>query len=121
MKRLVIFLIISLMAIPLPLIAKDKKTGHIKTAEYQECSECHTSEKELWDTGKHGLMNVKCVVCHGSTYKNFTAKPDIYKCSGCHSEKVADVEKKLLPKQKTCFLCHDAHSVAAKFHTKGGN
>lgn len=122
MKRLIIYIVISVMALTVPLFAKDKKpTGHIKVPEYQECSECHTSEKELWDTGKHGLMNVKCVVCHGSTDKNFHAKPDIKRCSGCHAEKVADVEKKLLPKERKCTLCHTLHSVKSKFHSEGGN
>jgi len=116
MKRLtIIFLLIIL---PAAAIAKGKM--HIKTPADQECYECHGSQMQIWQDGKHGLMNVKCVVCHGSTDKNFAAKPDIYKCRGCHGEKVADVEKSPLLKQKTCFVCHTAHSVESKFHKKGG-
>ncbi len=116
MKKLIILFL--LIILPAAAIAKDKM--HTKTSANQECYECHGSQMQTWQDGKHGLMGVKCVVCHGSTDKNFAAKPDIYKCRGCHSEKVADVEKKMLPKMKTCFICHDAHSVATKFHTKGG-
>lgn len=117
MKKIIFFFLI--LVLPVAVIAKEKT--HMKTSGDQECYECHGAQMQVWQDGKHGLMGVKCVVCHGSTDKNFTPKPDIYKCRGCHSEKVADVEKKLFPIQKTCFLCHDAHSVATKFHTKGGN
>lgn len=76
--------------------------------------------------GKHGLLGVKCVVCHGSTDVNFTARPDIYKCRGCHGVKVEQVRKKTALSEKTCFPCHDKHSLALKnapkrpFHAKGG-
>ena len=126
MKRFLIFLFICIIAAPFTLYAKDAKdkkpaAKHIQTPDYQECSECHVPEKQLWDEGKHGLMNVKCVVCHGSTDKNFHPKPDIYRCVGCHAGKVADVEKKLLPKERKCALCHTLHSVKSKFHSEGGN
>ena len=107
-----------MLTIPIAAIAKEKK--HVKTSVEQECSECHVSEAQLWEGGKHGLMNVKCVVCHGSTDEHFVAKPDIHKCSGCHWEKVMDVEKKLPPKVRKCSLCHALHSVKHKFHTEGG-
>ncbi|BCB95909.1 hypothetical protein JZK55_08310 [Dissulfurispira thermophila] len=113
---LIVFSLI--LVLPLTVNAKDKK--HIKTAEDQECYECHGTQMQVWQDGKHGLMNVKCVVCHGSTDKNFVSKPDIYKCRGCHGDKVSDVEKKLPLKLRDCFLCHDHHSVTPKFHTKGG-
>jgi len=114
-KFLIVFLV---LVLPVAVTAKDKK--HIKTMEEQECSECHANEAQLWESGKHGLMNVKCVVCHGSTDKNFTAKPDIYRCNGCHWEKVADVEKKLIKQERKCTLCHTLHSVKSKFHSEGG-
>ncbi|MCL4490324.1 MAG: hypothetical protein M1510_00230 [Nitrospirae bacterium] len=116
MKKLIILLL--MLALPVTAVAKEKK--HIKTSEDQECSECHGAQMQAWQEGKHGLMGVKCLVCHGSTDKNFVPKPDIYRCRGCHGEKVEDVEKKLPPKARDCFLCHDAHSVTARFHMKGG-
>lgn len=116
MKRLIICLIITVL--PVAVIAKEK--GHIKTPEDQECSECHGTQRQVWQDSKHGLMNVKCVVCHGTTDKNFVAKPDIYRCRGCHGEQVADVEKKLPLKIRNCFLCHDHHAVTLRFHKGGG-
>ena len=32
------------------------------------------SDRGRWQDGKHGVMGVKCVVCHGSTDKNFIGK-----------------------------------------------
>lgn len=116
MKRL--FIIFLILALPIMVAAKEK--GHIKTPETQECSECHKSQAEAWQNGKHGVLDVKCVVCHGSTDKNFHAKPDINRCRGCHWEKVADVEKKLYPKERKCTLCHTLHSLKSKFHSEGG-
>lgn len=116
MERLIILFLI--FALPVTVIAKEKK--HIKTPEDQECYECHGNQMQVWQDGKHGLMNVKCVVCHGSTDKNLVAKPDIYRCRGCHGEKVKDVENKLPQKVRSCFLCHEHHSVTMKFHQEGG-
>lgn len=116
MKRLIAFLVI--LCLPVYAAALEKK--HIKTSEDQECSECHTNQTELWNSGKHGLMNVKCVVCHGSPENNFHAKPGIDRCRGCHGEKVADVEKKLAPRERKCTLCHELHSVKSKFRGDGG-
>jgi len=116
MKQLIIILL--MLALPFTVAAKEKK--HIKTSPDQACYECHGDVMQIWQDGKHGLMNVKCVVCHGPTDKNFIAKPDIYRCRGCHGEKVDDVEKKLPQKLRNCFLCHDKHSVITKFHSVGG-
>lgn len=116
MKRLITLLLILTM----PAIAIAKENVHIETPVDQECYECHGTQMQVWQDGKHGLMNVKCVVCHGSTDKNFVAKPDIYRCRGCHGEKVMDVENKLPKKVQSCFLCHDHHALTNKFHEKGG-
>ena len=124
MKKL---FLIMLLVIAVPTIAAAKAPkGHMKTNN-QECSECHASEAAVWLNGQHGLMNVKCVICHGSTEKNFTAKPDLNRCNGCHGEIVEQV-KHMPAGQKNCFPCHDNHSLAVKnpptttpFHVKGGN
>lgn len=116
MKHLI--LISFLLFLPAAVTAKEKQ--HMKTPADQECSECHAGQAGVWQDGMHGLMNVKCVVCHGSIDKNFVPKPDIYKCRGCHGDQVKDVEDKLPSKARNCFLCHDHHSVKAGFHTKGG-
>lgn len=106
-----------MLAFPVTVVSKEKR--HIKTDD-RECSECHVSEAQKWEEGKHGLMNVKCVVCHGSTDKNFEAAPGIIRCRGCHYDKVADVQKRLPPKIRQCSLCHALHSVKSKFHSEGG-
>lgn len=116
MKRLMIFLLILL--IPVVVSAKEKK--HPTVPVDQECSDCHRGQTEVWQDGLHGLMNVKCMVCHEAADKNFIAGTDIYKCRGCHGDQVKDVETKLPPKARDCFLCHDYHSVKVVFHSKGG-
>ena len=100
------------------LAAAQKK--HPPVPVEKECSECHAVQAEVWQDGTHGLMNVKCMVCHEAADKNFIAGTDIYKCRGCHGEQVKDVEAKLPPKARDCFLCHDNHSVKVRFHMKGG-
>jgi len=99
--------------------------GHIKT-DGQECSMCHAGEDSAWQSGKHGLMNVKCVVCHRSTDANFIAKPGIDRCAGCHGELVDQLKRMPAAAHTTCFTCHDNHSLTVKnqpprpFHDQGG-
>lgn len=120
-------LVLVLLALILPFAAVAATKTHIKT-NGQECSECHVNQEKVWLEGKHGLMNVKCVVCHGSPEENFAFKPGVNRCRGCHGEQVLDVEKKLAPKDRTCFLCHENHTVTVKatatvksgFHGQGG-
>ena len=78
----------------------------------QECVECHDEQAKVWLSGKHGLMNVKCVVCHGDPETNFVAKPTMSRCRGCHADQVSDVEKKQSAERQSCFVCHDNHTVA---------
>ncbi|MDH4164002.1 MAG: hypothetical protein OEW15_15135 [Nitrospirota bacterium] len=123
MKR---FVLVLLMLV-LPISAYSAGKTHMKT-DGQDCVECHGNQEQVWLDGKHGLMNVKCVVCHGNPEQNFAPKPGLSRCRGCHAEKVADVEKKLSAKERTCFLCHDNHRVTVKdtakvksgFHQEGG-
>jgi hypothetical protein len=119
-------LILAVFAPALVPAAAAKK--HTPDSAGRDCTECHTSQTQAWESGAHGLMNVKCVVCHGSPEENFMTKPSVNKCRGCHGEKVADVEKKLPAKDRTCFLCHENHTVSVKesaknksgFHGQGG-
>lgn len=116
MKKVMILLLI--VVLPLAVAAKEKQ--HAKTALDQDCSECHGAQAQAWQNGKHGLMNVSCAVCHGSTEKNFVAKPDMERCAGCHGEIVREVQKRLPPKARSCYLCHDPHAVTLRFHAKEG-
>lgn len=129
-KRRDLFLIGCLalgLVVPSAAMAAAKK--HPREAIGQECTECHTNQEKIWEAGKHGLMGVKCVVCHGSPEKNFVPKPALTRCRGCHSDQVRQVATARNPKERTCFRCHDHHSVAASeaavkqssgFHRQGG-
>ncbi|HTF99878.1 MAG TPA: hypothetical protein VK654_04725 [Nitrospirota bacterium] len=122
MKKQVVLLLLLL----LPAIAFGQAKKHAQTAPDQECSECHAAQSAAWESGKHGLMNVKCVVCHGSPEENYIPKPDTSRCIGCHASEVADLSKKKAPSEKTCAPCHDRHTLAVKtvpktpFHSQGG-
>jgi hypothetical protein len=124
MRKLMVILL--LLILPAAVSAAEKK--HVKTSADQECSECHIDQARVWLEGAHGLMGVKCVVCHGSPEVNFTIKPGVDRCRGCHGDAVADIQKKLPAKEQTCFLCHEHHTVAVKesaknrtgFHGQGG-
>jgi len=123
MKRILFVL----LALVLPIAAVAAGKAHMKT-DGQDCEECHVDQAKIWLDGKHGLMNVKCVVCHGSPEVNFRAKPGIDRCRGCHGDAVLSVQKQLPAKEQTCFLCHEHHTVAVKesakkrtgFHGQGG-
>ena len=123
MRKLMVLLL--LLILPAAVGASGKK--HVKTSADQECSECHVDQASVWLAGAHGLMGVKCVVCHGSPEENFISKPDIARCRGCHDEEVEQVATKKAKVEKTCFPCHDPHSLVVKtapiapFHAKGGN
>ncbi|MEW6594597.1 MAG: hypothetical protein AB1413_06985 [Thermodesulfobacteriota bacterium] len=99
---------------------------HIPTPENQECAECHADQAKVWFDGKHGLMNVKCIVCHGATDKNFTTQPGLAACRGCHADEVAQAQRARTKADKGCFPCHDYHALtvsgtfAKPYHAKGG-
>lgn len=99
------------LALPVLALAVDK---HPPTPTDQDCVECHAKQAEIWLSGKHGLMNVKCVVCHGDPKINFSRRTTMVKCRGCHPDQVQDVQTKRRPGKKGCFLCHDHHTVAPK-------
>ncbi len=114
-----VFLMIPMLVLflTIPMIAYSGAKSHIKT-ENQDCAECHSQQSETWLDGKHGLMNVKCVVCHGSPDENFVSSPGLNRCRGCHSDKIIDVTTKLTKKEQSCFICHDNHTVAVKESAK---
>jgi hypothetical protein len=119
--RPVIFVIILLICIPLAVMAAVKKHPFVQLD--QDCFECHASQQEDWQKGKHSEMGVQCVVCHGSLDKDFYVQPPIDRCAGCHDDKVNDLKKKKSASLK-CSSCHDKHTLTVKtktpFHTKGG-
>ena len=56
------------------------------------CEVCHQAlTPEVhgeWYQSQHGMMNVKCFVCHGSTGEDFTKNPSADRCVGCHADQV---------------------------------
>jgi len=79
------------------------------------CTECHReATPEIvaqWENSKHGLVNVKCYVCHGDGEVEFSPKPTSDRCVGCHSRYEVDFSKLAV---KSCFSCHHGHTL--KFH-----
>ena len=121
-----IFGLLCVLMLVHPTGATEKPKAHIVTSVDQECSECHADQATVWFASKHGLMGVKCVVCHGSTDNTFLRQPGLPQCRGCHGEEVEQVRRKVQPAEKTCFPCHDHHSLSVKvlpkapFHANGG-
>jgi hypothetical protein len=118
-------LLLAIVLVVLPIVSFAADRTHTEGLD-QECAECHDDQEKEWLSGKHGLMNVKCVVCHGAPEVNFAARPGLDRCVGCHADKVADVRFKLAAKEQTCFQCHERHAAGAKgaarrgFHGEGG-
>ncbi|MBA3003106.1 MAG: hypothetical protein FP813_04545 [Desulfurivibrio sp.] len=124
MKRLLV--LISLFLLMQSQVVLGAAGKHPATPENQECGECHADQEKVWFDGKHGLMGVKCIVCHGSTDKNFTASPGLGACRGCHAQQVSQALKAKGKEEKRCFPCHDPHAVtvqgesAKPYHVQGG-
>jgi hypothetical protein len=91
-----------------------KSAPHPAVDAAESCEACHAEltpkPYQLWFEGRHGLMGVKCVVCHGSVGPGFTRKPKADRCGGCHGEKAAAMSTPFF-KGKSCFTCHDPHAL----------
>jgi hypothetical protein len=107
-KRLTIILLILIF---LPTISTAAAKKHPAVPSDQACEECHDQQAQVWQDNKHGLMGVKCVVCHGDTNKKFIVRPASERCVGCHSEQVAGTAEGHKIKQKNCWACHNGHSL----------
>jgi len=124
MNRLLVLIGLCLLLLPQAALGAAKK--HPATPENLECTECHADQEKIWFNGKHGLMGVKCIVCHGSTDQNFTTSPGLAACRGCHADEVVQAMKAKGKAEKSCFSCHDNHSLTLKggpaspYHAKGG-
>lgn len=107
------------LAAPLPAFAGPAPgaRGHLDVKGEQECATCHRADTPevfgAWEASPHGLALVKCVVCHGSTGRDFRAKPDTGGCRGCHAAQVQSLANRPV---KDCFGCHAPHSLSANPH-----
>ncbi len=86
----------------------------------QDCASCHAQSTpavvEAWEASPHGVALVKCLVCHGSTGKDFvrTAAPE--RCRGCHGAEVDSAAPLAKRGVTSCFACHDPHALRASPH-----
>jgi hypothetical protein len=87
---------------------------HPDAGQAVECAGCHADATpaalEAWSRSRHGLVLVKCTVCHGSTGADFTRVAAPGRCSGCHPAEVESVAKARLGAQG-CFSCHPGHAL----------
>lgn len=104
-------------ALPALAAAAPRARTHRDTKGEQDCASCHRTEKgeafAAWEGSPHGLALVKCPVCHGSTGKEFRARPDTSACRGCHAAQVESIAARPV---KDCFACHAPHSLSARPH-----
>jgi hypothetical protein len=83
------------------------------------CVACHAQRSPVvvreWESGPHGVLLVKCFVCHGSTGGDFARRPDPGRCGGCHPAQAAavvPVKRGPAPAAQDCFSCHSPHTLA---------
>jgi len=124
MKRSLIFSLMVVALLSISLVGCTVKTekkiantaeiektenGHPGSMENLDCIQCHedvTPEvTKQWEQSAHGLIGVKCQVCHGDE-ANFQVKPKSETCRGCHSDQV----EKNIAKDVSCSTCHIAHN-----------
>ncbi len=92
--------------------------AHLKVPDqYADCITCHTKTTAMvakdWTDSKHGVMLVKCVVCHGEPDGKgsipFMVKPDpMVICSRCHDPAIKVMISKY-GENLDCNSCHPHH------------
>jgi len=131
LKYLILFVglilfVISTSALEAKVAKKSKVKKHppveaeMITEDPLVCLSCHQSQAKEWEGSAHGLNQVRCFICHGDLEKRFEPKPSPSNCVMCHVEKLEDLKK---AKLKTCFQCHNGHTLEVKpavknIHTK---
>jgi hypothetical protein len=83
-------------------------------ADLETCATCHEQATpevvKAWSDGRHGLSQVQCVVCHGSTGTDFRARPTAAGCQGCHPRTAPAAGSE----PRACFGCHSPHALRAE-------
>ena len=91
-----------------------------------ECLNCHVGLTptivDEWTESKHGLVNVKCYVCHGTHEKgfdsdDFIAKPQKERCRSCHAEQVKTLSESKMS-DVACNTCHPVHQFSKEIASK---
>jgi hypothetical protein len=103
--------------------AAPQAAAHPDVDPIDACESCHAgTHPEIvgaWESSKHSLGGVKCVVCHGSVGDGFTRAPTTTGCIGCHAPQVETMTAAFM-KGKTCFTCHDPHALSPHRVAGGG-
>ncbi len=91
---------------------------HVEVSDkYADCVTCHAVATpkitQDWYESKHGIMLVKCAVCHGDPSGNgavpFAANPDPIKvCGSCHAPAIERMQTKY-GMAADCNACHPYH------------
>ncbi|MDR2574654.1 MAG: hypothetical protein LBC94_10020 [Desulfovibrio sp.] len=85
--------------------------------QYADCLECHLkvtpATAQNWRESKHGVLLVKCVVCHGLPDGKgsvpFAAKPGVQDiCVRCHEPAMKQMVEKY-GAELECDSCHPHH------------
>jgi nitrate/TMAO reductase-like tetraheme cytochrome c subunit len=103
-----------------PLAAAAKHPAVEQGGDPDACLSCHREATpqvvKEWEGSQHGLVLVKCFVCHGSTGKDFTRAVAASRCGGCHADQAAAIvpakARAASKRTASCFDCHSAHSLA---------
>jgi hypothetical protein len=92
--------------------------AHLAAPEgYEDCLSCHVKVTaqvtQDWQESKHGIMLVKCVVCHGEPDGKgsipFAARPDRdLICTRCHDPAMQRMTAKF-GGGLDCNVCHPRH------------
>ena len=106
-----------LAALPAHAAARARARGHVPTEGEQDCTACHRTGTPAvfteWEQSPHGVALVQCVVCHGSTGKDFKPRPAASGCGSCHPAQAESVARRA---GADCFACHAPHSLSAHPH-----
>ena len=113
-----VFLAMACIVLSLAALADDRAaelTEHMEVEATDTCDGCHaeiTPEiHQEWFDSKHGVLNVKCFVCHGAIGEDFMFKPSPDRCVGCHFEQVESLATPFM-EGKNCFSCHPPHELS---------
>lgn len=112
--------LLATLALAAGVAAAAPAAEHMDVDPETTCTGCHAEITpdlhDAWYRGPHGLNNVRCYVCHGSTGSDFRVQVSTGICGSCHP---GPVERLAPPAaadavvvQKSCFACHPPHALS---------
>lgn len=85
----------------------------VKMGGAETCASCHAEATpevaKAWSASRHGIDQVKCFACHGSTGADFCRHPAPARCQACHAREVESVTQGA--SVRDCFACHPSHAL----------